>query len=177
MSVLEMNQEQVELYATLGLAITQWAHVEQSLLKVYWHAMGEPDNDSAAACFYTIMNFNSKVAITDAALQVKHGGNEATISRWKNIQNKLLKRAKRRNELAHFQTFWDMADGKLTGAIIPHMANPLVWAGNQPISIQNGHKVRDIEAFRLKFAECFVDLENFFCFLRGQPEIFVKPQA
>ena len=36
MSVLEMNQEQVELYATLGLAITQWAHVEQSLLKVYW---------------------------------------------------------------------------------------------------------------------------------------------
>jgi hypothetical protein len=48
-------EEHQQFYASLGIAITQWAHTERALLDVYIACLGI-QNASVKAMFYTVEN-------------------------------------------------------------------------------------------------------------------------
>ena len=47
------QQVGAELYMRLGHAITQWAHVENALLKIFWKLQGEPVFRITSAIFHS----------------------------------------------------------------------------------------------------------------------------
>ena len=101
MSFIEdFHSDQVEFYATLGHAITQWASVERALFLLYCHTIGEPESAAPIAAYYSIISFNAKLTMVDNALIARYRSYPDVLKLWSPIKNYAGKRAKDRNELA-----------------------------------------------------------------------------
>lgn len=174
MSVLNMNPTHLEFYATLGYAITQWAHVEEALYQVYWVGMGQPDNLTANASFYSIINFNAKASMVDSVMTVRYAHMPEILARWRNVYNRLIKRAKDRNDLAHFQVVGALDKGKMALSLVPHLFNPKrdpAFSGKQEVPSYRVADIRDCEA---KFYGCWEELNSLFHDLRGEEAILAE---
>jgi hypothetical protein len=109
----ELEMEEQSFYAALGKAITQWQTVEEWLAIIFVSATGGmgPNGSALLASFHAIINFNSKVAMVEAALATKvflerkiddKAEDNPRYTAWRNLKNRLGKRADRRNEFVHF---------------------------------------------------------------------------
>jgi hypothetical protein len=98
-------QERVQsIHYAIGLAITQWQTVENALTQVFVLLLESPSAGAASAAFASVLNFNSKLAMVDAAAFVVIG-KTALFSEWETLRNALSRKAKKRNELAHFMMY------------------------------------------------------------------------
>ena len=95
---LTPDQERVAFYHSVGLAMTQWAHIEFALLSVASACFD--DNPLLTQAFYAIENFRSKLAFVQktfeaSTFQETHGPEFAAIA----VRADTL--AKYRNKIAH----------------------------------------------------------------------------
>lgn len=126
MSFIEdYHSDQVEFYATLGHAITQWASVERALFLLYWHTMGEPTSAAPVAAYFSVINFSAKLSMVDNAMIARYRNHPDILKTWAPIKNWVGKRAKDRNELAHNQLVIDArVEGAMSHCLVPLMFNP-----------------------------------------------------
>jgi hypothetical protein len=119
-STLALQEEERAFYAALGKALTQWQRIEENLAIIFASVAGShglPDM-AANAAFHAVLNFNTKLAMTDSALKMKSflstlerapGASDPMIDQWDTLKKRAERRAKRRNELAHFGMAFDRA--------------------------------------------------------------------
>lgn len=155
--IMRYNPHQLEFYATLGLAITSWAHVERALFFVYFRAVGSPASQVPSAAFFSIINFNAKLSMVDSVMTWRYDSYPEVLERWVNISNKLRKRARRRNELAHWQLLIDSTEGNHAHRLTPQLFDPNPFKGGKE---RQFHTVTDIEAMTKKFNECRQELDD-----------------
>ena len=97
---IAFHEERAIFYYELGLAITQWAHVEHAFCHLYASTFKGPYNLDVPASFYAIENFRSKCQVADTIFQ--RNLSEAHLGEWSNmLQKELLNLSKVRNALAH----------------------------------------------------------------------------
>jgi hypothetical protein len=98
---MELPEQERVFFETLGRAFGLWQHVEMQLFRVYARLI-RPDNaEVASAAFHSVINFNTRLGMTNAAAHVALAGKPA-LSVWNPLHNRAGRQAKRRNELAHF---------------------------------------------------------------------------
>ena len=95
------REHQQEFYENLALAISQWQHVEIALFEVFCALTGIPDRTIASSVFYSPLNFNIKLKMTDSAAQFALM-ESPLLGEWNKIQDRASKHAEKRNELVHF---------------------------------------------------------------------------
>jgi hypothetical protein len=103
-------QEREDLYQAIGEATTAWARVEGGLGVIFitmvaGDAMAIDNilrNLAARAAFHAIINFNSKLAVTNAAARWFLVNQPSYLARWTSLQNRTKRQAKRRNDIVHF---------------------------------------------------------------------------
>ena len=155
----EYNQR---LYQALGIAMSEWALVDNALVRCYaqckgrdieaeWHAFWQKYGRSA---FGTRKKEASKVI----ALHVI--GDEALGTRWAQIEPKLMPLADRRNAMAHGSVGW--WDGQ--PSIAPYYFARLDASDVLP---QGLLRVDDINAARNDFVDLKVELIAFYEALGG----------
>lgn len=99
-----------ELYQAIGEATTAWANVEGCLGLIFigmvaGNAMEISNvsrNIAARAAFHAIVNFNSKLAATNAAARWFLATQAGWPERWNALYNRTKRQTKRRNDIVHF---------------------------------------------------------------------------
>jgi hypothetical protein len=100
-----LEEEHERFYAALGKAITQWQHVEDALSRLYCGVFVVDDFWPASATYHTILAFEIRLEMVNAVLRTACG--PSFIQLWNPLYNKASRRAKRRNQLAHFSLLVD----------------------------------------------------------------------
>ena len=166
LAIMRYNPDQIAFYATLGHAITTWAEVERGLYFVYLAAIGNPMSMTAGAAFFSIINFNAKLAMVDNVMGVRYYHYPDVLERWTTIKNSLNRRSKKRNLLAHWQLLIFSQNGKMTHKLVPQIFDPnTVRDGKDRPELT----VEDIEAIDMKFRECAYDLDRLTKSLQEEP--------
>lgn len=164
MPIKNWPPEQVEFYATLGAAIGQWVHVERALFFVFTSALTEVATSKYAPAFFAVINFNAKLKMVDATIAAEFYGENEILAKWANLLNRLGKRARIRNALAHNQVHYVKKDGKTVFSLVTPYYDPNpTYAGNQ-----SSLSLADIKAAAAKFRECEIELDDFANVLRGE---------
>ncbi|HWA12882.1 MAG TPA: hypothetical protein VHA15_07305 [Burkholderiales bacterium] len=92
---------QYSFLEVLAMAITGWQFIELNLLLIYCYLINNRDGRATAAAFQSVVNFNIRLNMTDAAAQVALE-NHKLLPEWNHLHSKLGKRSKKRNDLVHF---------------------------------------------------------------------------
>jgi hypothetical protein len=95
-------EESVIFYYELGLAITQWAHVEDALLNIFGAChIGHYHRGTLSTTFYSIENFRSKLQVVDNVFCLKFR-DTPHFAVWIDLFEKLRSASAERNWLAHY---------------------------------------------------------------------------
>jgi hypothetical protein len=105
-STISQDDEREKFYAAIGRSLTLWQDVESRLGFIFAEAMGIGGSLAGNRAFYSIINSDSKLTMTNAALNGA-GYSEVCMAAWRPISNKATRRNKRRNTLAHFMLEFD----------------------------------------------------------------------
>jgi hypothetical protein len=154
-------EENVAFYYELGLAITQWSHIENDLCNLALSFLRAEDRNAMALGFFSIENFRSKLKYTDSIVNRKlsDGG---LLRDWKRLHDRISAASVRRNALAH----WPM---RIYTQDRPGSRYVLVpWIGKKPKSDKERSlapaeaiAVQDINKCRLEFAALALSVTNF----------------
>lgn len=119
-----LEEEYQLLTAALGWAISRWARVEDALGYVFaFIVSGDTDPAPAKAAMDAVFNFKTKVVMIGAA--ANWALSQAERASWKTLGNRLIEKAKQRNELAHFtivEASPPYPDGR-TYSLSPHLGD------------------------------------------------------
>lgn len=98
---MDFPEQERAFFEAVGRAFGLWQRVEMQLFRIYARLI-RPDNaEVASAAFHSVVNFNTRLGMTNAAAHVALAGNSA-LSLWNPLHNRAGRQAKKRNELAHF---------------------------------------------------------------------------
>ena len=64
------REEEQEFLETLAWAITQWQYVEMELYRVFLGCIKPRNQAVVSAAFHAVINFNTRLAMTDAAAHI-----------------------------------------------------------------------------------------------------------
>jgi hypothetical protein len=78
----------------------QWQEVEQALAMLFLDAYTRETWLRANVVFHSVLSFETRMDMVDAALKASRS--KAFLANWQPLFNRCAKRAKRRNQLAHF---------------------------------------------------------------------------
>src|SRR5690349_12368122 len=109
------REHQQAFLETLGHAITQWQAVEMELFRIFARLVRCERYNTASAAFHSVVNFGTRLDMTHAAALVELG-DSPLLKTWNSLYNRLYKRSKRRNHLAHFMLLYEPAK---TGELVP----------------------------------------------------------
>lgn len=84
----------------IGMATTQWAHIENNLFLMSLNAFGASKAKQLAPSFFSIENFRSKLAFTDKAFQAASAYSRLAAD-WAEIRDKVESLSSTRNKIAH----------------------------------------------------------------------------
>lgn len=171
---IDPNEEQLAFYFHIGLAITQWAHVEFALAWLVAWRLNSNDQPLNVAGFLSIENLRTKLQYADTILSASIQSDTSRAD-WATLRDRIGQLAKKRNRLAHS---WVLTDGSSREGrqrmLLPTKPPP----DNKPKT--RGHKyhgaicLRDIVGFRLEFVALMCAIENYDCRLAGRKERFPK---
>lgn len=159
-----------KLYYELGLAITQWAHVQDDLLRVFNKLMGGTNFHLASAIFYTPINDKIRADIVDNAAKVMLAGSPL-LEEWKILRRHLKEKGDRRNMLAHLMALHDPNNPEKS-FLRPHLFNFNVRHkySNKPIP---SYTAKQIEEMSRSFGRLSQNLEDF---AQKIPQTLKQPQ-
>jgi len=143
------SEEMLSFYAAIGLATTQWSHVENGLFLVSLRAFGKNKVNALASSFFSIENFRSKAKFTDKAIQTVQRYTEFA-QEWETLQKHVLQLSTKRNTIAHGRVviFPSNPSGRRY-AIVPMDAKQKPKNGSPP---SGSLCVRDIDLAARAFA-------------------------
>jgi hypothetical protein len=163
-----------EFYASIGHAISQWAHVEDALCRVYISAIGlnhrkvaSPYRLPATAAFHAIISPDAKAQMAHASISIhlmQKGGDEseALLEEWNRIFKRVTERLRARNQLAHFQTLINTQDSpERQHTLRPRIFDPtllLKYRSEKEIPV---FRTNDIEQVRRSFGRLSMDISAF----------------
>lgn len=176
---LQAREEYLAFYHELGLAITQWAAIENSLFHVMAECFLPIDLQLLAGGFFAVENFRSKLRYVDTVFTMKFGQTPHHDD-WVQLNVRITGCVSRRNALAHHQArvYIHGKEGRKY-ALIP-------WITHSPITRKKQRNptipkppagalfVRDIVRIRFEFYALAVSLDNFRSRIRGEPEMMPK---
>jgi hypothetical protein len=88
----------LELFA---FTITGWQNVEVNLLLIYGYFINSRNGPAMAASFNAVVNFQTRLSMTDAAAQIACEGSPLLVE-WDLLHKRLREQSRKRNHLAHF---------------------------------------------------------------------------
>ena len=169
------TEEQFCLFQEMGLATTQWAHVEGELCRVVLCCFKEADREAVSLGFFSIENFRSKCGFSDKII-CNYLSDDALLSRWKKLLERIRDASALRNALAH-RSLNVHLHGKAGRRclLVPWTYEKPTRKTRTPMPPPGSFGVRDVAGFRLQFFAISISLKNFSFALRGQPEPFPEP--
>ena len=163
---MDHNEEHLSFYHELGLAITQWAHVEFAIARIVGACFGQRHAKRAAAGFLSIENVRSKLQFADQIL-AKRRMPKIERTNWAGLVERAGKLAQKRNSLAHSWVLNDLSCNPGRRVMLLS-TRPSTKAAKQ--SYPGALCVRDVAGYRIEFVALMRDLENFDCRLSGREE-------
>lgn len=181
MPKLSLDEEFVLFNYELGIATSQWAQVENSLLQVF-HTCLRSDWNTSVTTFYAVENFRSKLAMVDRLI-LQRFHTSSVLGKWETIKMKLEASSVERNKLAHYQAniYFDNPEGR-RHALVARWRRPAASkAPPKKTKMPVGSLcLRDINAIRLRFFSLSTRLESFALEASGTPwdipESSMQPQ-
>lgn len=145
----KLSEERQQLYAAIGEATTSWIAVEDQLANLFAHFVaGDAMSYPAKAAFHATINFNTKLAMTDAAAQWRMDLDKA---RWQTFFNRLNRASKKRNALAHFAVIRStpISGGALSLRLAPSLGDiEAHMQGQAPTGLTINDVVQRVVAFK-----------------------------
>ena len=135
------TQHEHAFMGALAGAITQWQIVELELYRVFSLLIRCEKPEVGSAVFHSFANFDMRLGMTHAAALIELKGCPL-FGRWVDLHNRMRKRARRRDELAHFM---------LRHCV--HKSGELFFALEPSIFDATGDVVRKIPRYSLRFIE------------------------
>lgn len=171
---MSFDEERLAFFYALGLAITQWAHVEFELSWILDSCFQPHGKNGALAIigFRSIENFRSKLQFVDAIVSVERL-TKPEKANWENLVKRAQKIANKRNQLAH-RFVMDEPDFPVGRRVLLLSMRPARRAAKQ--KYPGAICLRDVVGYRLEFFALMAALANLRCRLDGQPERFPKSQ-
>jgi hypothetical protein len=96
-------QDKLNMMAAVGYALTKWGAVEDSMARLFGAAIGSARPYVCAEVFFSVVSIEARLDMLDAAMQSRFAADQTVLTNWTNIKNRIGKRKKRRNEIAHGQ--------------------------------------------------------------------------
>lgn len=171
-------EEHYIFYYELGLAITQWAHVEMALRDVTVNCVSAIDRRTISIGFYSIENFRSKLQFCDKIITERFEASPH-FSDWRNLRERLTRASSKRNRLAHRGIIvFPAAHAGRRYALVQRLTEQFTAKSKKPTRAsstnppQDALCLRDVVQFRLDFFSLLVDLANFAAKLAGRAPEF-----
>lgn len=168
------GEEHVAFYYFIGLATTQWAHVENGLYNLALASMGREISKMLGPSFYSIANFRSKLAFANEAF-ANSKNFSAFETEWANLRACIRSLSTTRNKIAHGSVigYYGAPVGRRY-AIIPFNSTETKFRSkvNQPPS--DALCVRDIDLAARQFARASSALLGLCARLEGHKDPFAE---
>ncbi len=166
------QQVGAELYMRLGHAITQWAHVEDSMLKIFWKLQGEPAFRITSAIFHTSISDQVRIDMVNniASFVLKKS---PLLKEWEKLHKRANQRLKKRNVLAHRTALHDAQDPSKS-VLRPGIFD--VVRTNMGVT-SNTLNAKEVEEIRQSFNRLALDLEGFAEKIPPLEELLPKPKT
>lgn len=173
---MDINEEHLAFYYGIGLAITQWAHVEFALGRVVVACFGDNEEHLPGIGFLSIESFHSKLKYTDSIIAA-HTRSKTKRADWIALMERARALATKRNYLAHRWVLTSIEEkaGRRV-MLLPSRPKSSQQAAAARQKYPGAIYVRDVAQYRLEFSALMVSLENFANRLAGQKARFPKSQ-
>lgn len=96
-------QDKLNMMAAVGYALTKWGGVEDSMALIFAGAIGSDRPHICATVFFAVASIEARLKMLDAAMTARFAADHVSLSKWVHLKNRIGRRRKRRNELAHGQ--------------------------------------------------------------------------
>lgn len=168
---MDFNEEKLAFYYRLGLAITQWAYVEDALGRAVAACYPESDRRKAYAGFRAIENFRSKTKHADTVLS-DHLRTSSELSSWVVVRKAAEQLAVKRNQMAHRKMITDQSmDPGRRVLLVEYRPD----GSPEPQQKYGGaYGVKDIVRYQREFFALTAKIDNFRDRLLQRPEGFPK---
>ena len=95
-----------QLYLNVGKCLTAWNRVEEQILYLVEYAHSDDkgrSNGSVMKGYWAVVSFEARLKWCDAVVgfSLRFDPHAELAARWNSLNNKLIKKAKQRNEIAH----------------------------------------------------------------------------
>jgi hypothetical protein len=163
---MDFPEQERAFFEAVGRAFGQWQHVEVQLFRVYARLVRPDNGEVASAAFHSVINFNTRLGMTNAAAHVALAGT-SSLSVWNPLYNRAGRQAKRRNELAHFAVVYGVNPPN------PSEFGPFLQPSVFNVVERDTAKKKRIDAFRIRDASnSFTRLaDDLRAFADGLPEL------
>jgi len=155
-----------EFFSAYGQALARWADVELNIFLIYLTTLGLSSSNAtkqheaqllaAAAAYHEVANWRSRSAMVDAALKLRNLP-EPLSQRWKTLSSRSSKKAKRRNNLAHWSVSNEMDK---TGTPVFYLTEKLLLKPDAPSGESRLYRA-DLLRLRDEFKAFSLDLFRF----------------
>ncbi len=116
---IEHRAEVSEFAAVMGFALSNWAHLEDSLCDIYLYCFGFEDTQTSAIAFRKTKGVNTRLSAINEALDLI-GIGKLAMAEWSNIYNRVTAKGRIRDKLAHSQIFhYQRRDGTWNVVALP----------------------------------------------------------
>lgn len=96
----------VEFFVSLGEGIAAWSIVEYSLYNIADMCIQPSRGDALLSAFHSLTTFRTKLDFTNAAV-LRSLTDEKIENEWAPLYNKLVKKSRKRNAMAHCEVYYD----------------------------------------------------------------------
>ena len=170
---MNQNEERLAFYHAIGLAVTQWSHVEFALASIVGSCFGKSNRYLSVNGFHSIENFRSKLRYVDAIVS-RQSLPAIERANWSKLIDRAARLSKKRNILAHYWVLNDTTTDRAGRRIMLLPSQPTTK--NRKQRNLGAVFLRDVEGYRLEFSALMCSLENFECRLFERQERFPKSQ-
>ena len=174
---MNTSEESVAFFHEIGLALSQWAYVENQLARVVSLCASPQDRNIIALGFLSIENFRSKLQFCDNLIANKFSSS-AHLDYWKEITEKLRSASAKRNKVAHhISVLFSEGDVGRRFALVPWLDENMKPTKTSPAAPANGGRtkpppnslcVRNIASITGEFHQLTTALANLYDLLCGR---------
>jgi hypothetical protein len=145
-------QDKLNMMTAVGYALTKWGGVEDSMARMFAGAVGSDRPYICATVFFSVASIEARLKMLDAAMTARFAADQTPLSKWVTIKNRIGRRKKRRNELAHGQVISYFNQNKYDGTyLIPYYAIMRI-ASQYTIATIKGKQIQDLLKMETKYS-------------------------
>jgi len=155
------------LYYELGLAITQWAQVQNSLGNVFSSLIELEDPVLTSVIFYAPTSDKVRADMVDNAAKIVLW-NLPLLEEWEKLRKKIGDKEKKRGQLAHLMALHDIDPNK--SILRPHIFDATIFLKYNEKKKMPIYSVKELKEISLSFSHLSTYLEDFAQKVRKTPK-------